>query len=313
MLISGQSKAMPLTQDGALRWRMVQNPYGGDEWRLFTLSHPVRTSPDGRWIAFSQRGPYLFIVDAAAQRPPIRLEVPAPSAVAWAPDSRSLAFTPPYGSPSLTSGLTTYDLLTGEQETLVASYEEGIHNLVWSPDGRHIAFACCFEEDEDGLPSTSTGQIQRVEVATKEVETVGTARASVAGGVSQLCWTSGGEVRKEEEVEMTNQVTCSYQHSQITRAASPDGMMRAVVSLSSPDQTLPDTVIVRDARTEEVIWQRDLGMPVTAVRWSPAGDYLLLDNSEAESPIWRIKADGTEDAEVIVEDGYLLDVLPAYP
>ena len=48
-------------------------------------------------------------------------------------------------------------------------------------------------------------------------------------------------------------------------------------------------------------------------RWSPSGDYLLLDNNELGTPIWRISAEGTGEVEVVIENGLLLDALPALP
>jgi hypothetical protein len=48
------------------------------------------------------------------------------------------------------------------------------------------------------------------------------------------------------------------------------------------------------------------------VAWSPDGTYILLDDSQARSPIWRFPADGTGEPEVVVENGYLLDMVAAW-
>ena len=46
--------------------------------------------------------------------------------------------------------------------------------------------------------------------------------------------------------------------------------------------------------------------------WSADGQYLLLDNDQVHSPIWRMRADGQGGPEQLMADGFLIDVVPQW-
>jgi hypothetical protein len=58
-------------------------------------------------------------------------------------------------------------------------------------------------------------------------------------------------------------------------------------------------------------WQRELPVGLFPVGWSPDGQFILLDDAAVASPIWRLAADGTGEPEVVVEDGRLVELIPA--
>ncbi|MFZ0548108.1 MAG: hypothetical protein WAM60_21865 [Candidatus Promineifilaceae bacterium] len=281
-----------LIEGEMLDWGMERE---GDSWLRISQSRPVRVSPDGRWAAFSQTGLNMVFVDVTMAEPP-RFTGPDGSIPDWSPNSQYLA----HG----VHRLVIYDMLTAQREVLVSGYGGGISNLVWSPDNRFIAFACCFQEtgNEQGV---QVGEIQRVEVASGQVETIGETTLSIGGGVPPLCWTADDQIVTQQ----TNHVRCSYYRGE--SALSPDGQWTAVLSIASsgddPLPSEPNLLSVQEANSDTVVWQRPLEMAVSRVLWSPDGDYLLIDDDQPDSPIWRIKADGTSEIEVVIEAGYLLD------
>jgi len=269
-----------------------------------TMYRPPQVSPDGRWISLSRTGLDLVLVNVASHT---QKKLPRPGApiVAWSPDSCFFAYVPE--STTDDNDLYLYDVEAGRAERLLRlkSGEWGdIRNVVWSPDNRFIAFACCFESQ--ATTGDATGQIRRIEVATGQMDTVGEVKTSVASG-SQLCWTVDGHVT----VDPDQGVRCSYRR-RLPIALSPDGTLSASLSPLSPDDawwTGPSALTVTKASTNEVVWQREMAGNTKKVFWSPDGSYLILDDDGNCSPIWRTKADGTGDVETILEDGFLLDVV----
>ena len=70
---------------------------------------------------------------------------------------------------------------------------------------------------------------------------------------------------------------------------------------------------VLDVETGELPWERELpGLAIYKVLWSVDGQYLLVDQFDSPggtSPIWYLRADGTGEIGVLVEEGFLLDVV----
>ncbi|MCP5095451.1 MAG: hypothetical protein GY943_07860 [Chloroflexi bacterium] len=46
------------------------------------------------------------------------------------------------------------------------------------------------------------------------------------------------------------------------------------------------------------------------LRWSSDNDYLILDNWRDDSPIWTIQANVGSTAEIILQDGFLIEIIP---
>jgi Tol biopolymer transport system component len=291
-----------LTQGERLIWQP-----GKDDWWIKFLSTPVQVSPDGRWITFlGQRGRILVDVTTRTQ---IGLPTPHVAIGDWSPDSRHFAYAPEsIGNQVLYS----YGIEQGQATRLLdlpivdGEAGGGIRDVVWSPDGRFIGFACCFTIPTDVYTGTLVGQIRQIEVATGQMETVGETQSSVAAS-SYLCWTADGHLTADK----SQGIRCSYERSRYP-AVSGDGSKYASLGSSSPDDsswTGPSRLTVSEAATGEVLWQREISGTLKTVTWSPDGQYLLLDDDLDRSPVWRIRSDGSAELELIIEDGFLLGVI----
>jgi Tol biopolymer transport system component len=299
------NKVEQLTAERALDW----HPEPGTDWVIEARYRRPQVSPDGQWIVLSQRNLALVLVNVA-EHTQVELSEPGALNVAWSPDSRYLAYTPQSRTDSV--DLVLYDIQRGQANRLFSVARTtgvGIHDIVWSPDGRFIAFACCFVAPPSGVyTGTLVGEIRTIEISTRQVQNDGRAETSVAGGSGQLCWTTDGQVTTNP----AKGVRCSYTPP-VPYAFSPDGEQLAVLAPLSSDETWEtgsSRLTVSQATTGEILWQREISVAaVQAVAWSPDGQYLLLDDTEIHSPIWRLKTDGTSDLERIVEDGFFLDIV----
>jgi len=99
----------------------------------------------------------------------------------------------------------------------------------------------------------------------------------------------------------------------IAHAWSPDSRLAYTVLCGVGGTTAlePSPLIVIDPATGVVAWQRELPVGLFPVGWSPDGQFILLDDAATASPIWRLAADGLGDLEVVVDDGRLLELVPA--
>lgn len=286
-----------LSEGGLLNWGWNRED---DFWWMNATLRPPYVSPDGRWIAFTSTGKKL-VLDVAAPGTARLIVGSGDGPMAWSPDSRFLAYGP--------HSLYVYDPEADQANKLLTGYGGGIHNISWSPNGRLIAFVCCFKppaNQNSGDPSI--GEIQRVEVATGQVETVGEATSTVGGGPSHFCWTADNQV-----ITSTGQaVRCSS--DAVLHYVSPDGTQIAYLSSVSSEDTDFNLLIIQQIATGEIVWQQGVAsIRPNVVFWSPDGQYLLLDDSvQKHSPIWRTKADGSGELEIVVEDGFLLNVIPAW-
>ncbi len=301
--------AEQLTEGELLDWQP-----GTDDWWVTALSTPVQISPDGRWLTFF-RERIRVLVDVTARA---AIGMPMPHALIgdWSPDSRYFA----YGTDE---GLYLYDVQKNRTNRWVdppmLDREAGVNvrEVVWSPDGRFIGFACCFTPLSEEA-AASVGQVWKLEVATGQMETVGEIKAYVAMD-NPLCWTAEGQlVAAEELAERGQGARCSkwgLSAFPLIAPASPDGTKYAYLGPSSPDDpfwTGPSLLTVSEAATGEVLWQREISGTIRYITWSPDGQYLLLDDDLDRSPIWRIYSDGTGDLELLIEDGFLLGVIPQW-
>ncbi len=267
----------PLTTGGALRWGMTKPE---NEAYLAAITRPPHVSPDGRWLTFAPDSWSLSLVDVTdpAQVRQIKPTVPLP---AWSPDSRYLA----YGT---ADSVYIYDIANDALTRLLHAIRPG--NVIWSPDMRYLTFACCFVP---AMPynGINYGEIRRVEIATGQMEIVDAAISTIGRGVQSISY---GQ---------------KYPFS-----TSPDGTRFAYLSTRSPgDEEIFRLLVVTDLATEEILWQREVPL-VQYVYWSPDGQYLILgsDGYLSEATIYRLPADGTAVPELIIHNGYLLDVIPQW-
>lgn len=286
------SQLEPLTSGGALRWGMTKPE---NEAYLAAITRPPHVSPDGRWLVFAPDSWSLSLIDVADPGQ-VRQIKPATPIVTWSPDSHHLA----YGT---ADSLYVYNLANETLTRLLHAVSPA--NVTWSPDMRYLAFACCFEPS---LPynGINYGEIRRVEIATGQVDIVDAAISTIAGGTTPVCWSADGAV----VTSATETAICSFGRP-YPSGTSPDGTQHAFLSLrSADDEEYFRLLIVTDLATEEILWQREVPL-VQKVFWSPDGQYLLLGNDGylSEAAIYRIPADGTAEAELIINNGYLLDVI----
>ena len=119
-----------------------------DVWLMKRVGTPV-PSPDGKWAAFSVTNPAydakeqssdLWLKSLTDDSPArqITFNKPAEGGVAWAPDSRRLAFTARREGDEA-SQIYVLDLSGGEAERLT-SLTLGARSPKWSPDGKALLF-----------------------------------------------------------------------------------------------------------------------------------------------------------------------------
>jgi dipeptidyl aminopeptidase/acylaminoacyl peptidase len=156
-----------------------------------------RVSPHGDRVAFTRKveggdDPVLMLLDLAGGEPAeLALGELSPDELAWAPDSRTLAFTaetgperflvgpkPKDGKPPRARRVTTIDYRWDEEDYLdrraqlfvVAAHEGartrqltkiagGVSGIAWRPDSRAIAFVADPRPDADRTPRTSIWEV----------------------------------------------------------------------------------------------------------------------------------------------------------
>jgi Tol biopolymer transport system component len=289
------SQLEPLTAGGALRWGMTKPE---NEAYLAAITRPPLVSPDGRWLTFAPDS-WSFSLVNVANSEQVRQIKPAVPIPAWSPDSRYLA----YGT---ADSLYIYDIKNDALTRLLHAVWPA--NVAWSPDMRYLAFACCFVRPVGWGPA-DFGEIRRVEIATGQVDIVNVAISTIAGGTTPVCWSVNGS----EVTGWTESTICLYGRP-YPSGTSPDGTRYAYLSSRSPDdEEIFRLLVVTDSATGEILWQREVPR-VQKLFWSPDGQFLLLgsDNYLTEAAIYRIPADGTAEPELIINYGYLLDVIPQW-
>ncbi|MCB0000040.1 MAG: hypothetical protein KDE56_29955, partial [Anaerolineales bacterium] len=255
----------------------------------------LRLSPDGRWLANPiHQENKLHILDLGTRQEyvlPVTVR-----ALAWAPDSRTLAYAPirtyPTSSPP-DCALCLYDLATGTHASLIPSSDpsfESIRSLVWSADGLKLAYGCCFvpREADEGM---IYGRIETIHIATGQRSEEGPITASVGSGVEQICWDRGGKITTEATPARQCAATPSDWFNQISR----DNLLAAWEPMPSSDEWTETRLYVTSRVTGELIWERSLETTMALrLGWSPDGRYLFFDDGSPNSPIWRLTADGSE-------------------
>jgi len=95
-------------------------------------------------------------------------------------------------------------------------------------------------------------------------------------------------------------------------AWSPRGGRLAVIHTQPDRADVSATLSVIDLSKKKLLWERTFDFPFAQVEWSRDASLLLLDQADlrpADSPVWKIRADGEDNLEIFLEAGFLLTVL----
>lgn len=307
-----------LMRDGKL-WRsdvhgVVIDQLGSDDFLGFGDADglglaSLRLSPDGRWLVNpANQDNKLHILDVGTgQERALPVSV---TALAWSPDSRTLAYAPARTYPTSAKpdcALCLYDLATGTHTSLIPNSDaafESIYELVWSPSSQKLAYGCCFvpREPYEGI---SDGRLETIQVATGQRSDEGPLIVSVGGGVARFCW-------RGERIVTTDAVLADH------CAATPTDWFNRISrdSLQAGWEAVPDSsdwtatrLYVTNQVTGELVWEHMLETThALRLGWSPDGGYLFFDDGSSNSPIWRLTADNSELRQ-ISPDGILLGVV----
>jgi dipeptidyl aminopeptidase/acylaminoacyl peptidase len=233
-----------LTPDGFLGWNQDE-PFFVDQW--------PRLSPDGRYVAQLFSRHITRILDLGSGQ---EFTISGAWEAAWSPDSRTLAFARYDGGNR--QSLWLADAVTGETTELVPTdkltFGGRIHNIAWSPDGRQIAFDCCFgDPNPEGIMD---GSIKVVTVATGEVVTAGETSGGFAGSPSDFCW-DDGLVTTEIEWWMGS---CSLNYfTQVLVVVSKDNLQAHWEANFADDGDWQSTrIFVTNRVNDELVWEQTL-------------------------------------------------------
>ncbi len=265
-----------------------------------------KLSPNGRFVAqlFDYKSTRLLDLGTGNE-----IILPGMWEFDWSPDSRFLAYVPT-SRQSSNQPIIVYDVHRGQNITLVEQIrgQDDIvfFNLVWSPDGTHLAYACCFDSTEP-YDGSSTGEIQKVTVATAERISVAEAVFTVAGGASPVCWHEGYVVNTERE----NARRCNSNSTHnLFSATSPNNLHAIWQSVNDANEDwIATQIIVSDATSDTEVWTFDWNTATPlALAWSLDGRFLFFSDTSDNGSIWRLQADGT-DLQEFIPNAQLLGVI----
>jgi len=268
----------------------------------------LRLSPDGRWLANPvHQDNKLHILDLGTGQE--RVLPVSSTALAWSPDSRTLAYAPVQNfptSPSPDCALCLYDLATDAHTSLIPNSDpslESIHNLIWSADGLQLAYGCCFVPREP-YEGVSDGRIETIHISTGEHSEAGPLTSSVGGGVARFCWRDGHIVT----TDFVEEDRCAATSGDWLNPISQDNLLATWEAVPDSSNWMTTRLSVTNQATGELVWERMLETTSPLrLGWSPDGRYLFF-NDGSTSPIWRLTADNSELHQIAL-DGFLLGVV----
>ncbi|MCB9009747.1 MAG: hypothetical protein H6656_20675 [Ardenticatenaceae bacterium] len=291
-----------LTFDG----RFQRDP---NDDNLAFLHNPI-VSPNGRFITFSNDFETLYLVDVTGTQPVQALSARSDE-VAWSPDNQQMAYINRQGI------ITLLDVTTGELKPLANQPIFYLGNLIFSPDGRFLAYNCCFI----GQESPTTGEIRVITLENGHEEIVGETWSSIGGGRPALCWLSPSKVVTRDKIALANAQQCAYPYESASRI-SPDGSQAVYLGLLTPDDSVYfRRLIVSDSTNDKIHWQRDFEVILRQASWSLDGQQIFLhvageeawpSNGTSDEAIYALPADGSGDLSLVLENAILLDVIPSW-
>lgn len=279
----------------------------GDRWWSGGFPPQLFISPNGRWIAFTQTGREIRLIDITNMELPRKVPLKEGAMIfVWSPDSTIIAYSQP-------SGNYLYDVNSNRVSFL--NDNQGV-NHVWSPDGRYLAYGCCFEESEP-YDGGNLGQIQRFDLLSSEVDAVGETWLRVASGSPAICWDAAGNVG----IEFENPIVCSNERLYPFNL-SPDQTRIAILSVRDPDgEVYFQRLIMEDFDSDVILWERDFDLILRSVRWTPDGQHMLLtvsqeeqefSNGAADDSLYRLPATGQGELELLLKNALLLEIVPQW-
>ena len=304
------TETLQLTQDDALNI-MEPAPIEGAVGALNAYYRP-NLSPDGRWIAFYHHSNYGFLTIALPlAEDETRQLIDNTCYGVWSPDAARLAYAP---NMQMTQNLNrtpvvcVYDVTTRTRKTYYPPEGQDWSDLgsshsaiLWAADGQSITFRCRAEASSAAEDQYET-DVVRLDLSSGLSEIVGHV-TWVSENQAVFCLDSVGQFTTDAALA----ATCSTdEESPYTPA---DGRQVSITTLAG---TAGSIITMRDAEGV-VLWVNETGITVNKVLWSPNDAWLLLDDdTDMDTPIWRLSADGSGEPEQIVAEGYLYAVVPAW-
>ncbi|MDQ2839697.1 MAG: S9 family peptidase [Acidobacteriota bacterium] len=219
----------------------------------------VKISPDGKWVAWIAEGPAkadsVYLLDwkkpgAKAKRVvlPDASGDPQASDIAWAPDSRQIAFLS-RGDKSKTQIYTAY---ADGAKARISNLDGYIADLRWSPDGKRIAFLYAEHGGSGGPLEAVPAQLGEIgsDIRNQRLSTLSA---------------NGGEAR---QISPANLNIYEYDWS-------PDGAAFAAVAAPGPADnnwwTAKLYTVAADSGQMKVIYSPPVDRQIAAPHWSPDG------------------------------------------
>ena len=270
-------------------------------------------SPDSRQLAYVTQDDRLCIYDLNSEPDDCPF---APEGllmeVVWSPTGSFIAaavVTPPVGGSSdcCVGRVWLVDPATGVA-TDVAGFITGFEYapgeaFQWLPDGSGLAIKRA-DDSHGAIFRLADGSVVTFDEWIADVAPDGGTVLHPSGALSAIDGTA--------LAPLTGADGCA-EFLGIARSWSPDSRLAYTILCGVGGTTAlePRPLTVIDPATGVVGWQRELPVGLFPVGWSPDGQFILLDDAAVASPIWRLAADGTGELEVVVEDGRLVELIPA--